>query len=153
MSNKKKWIIGIATSVLALAVGGAAYAGGGGGGFCGMGHGGHMVRLFRALDLTDGQQDMAMDIKHDVKKRMIQTRRESRGHMDQTIGELEKAKPDVARLHQLVDDRVEAFKKNAHYAVDRMMELHQTLTPEQRANLRAQAERMRDHHHKGKRWE
>jgi Spy/CpxP family protein refolding chaperone len=43
--------------------------------------------------------------------------------------------PDAARLHALVDGRVDAFRAFAHQAVDGMLEARAVLTPEQRAKL------------------
>ncbi len=150
MASKKKLITIIGATTVALGIGGVAFAGGfGGGGGCGFGHGRAMAHIVRVLDLTDTQEDLAMDIRHDLKKRMVQTKRESHTHLEEAVDELEKAKPDAARLHQLVDDRMAAMTKNAHYAVDRMLELQQTFTPEQRANLGERMERMHERHRKG----
>jgi periplasmic protein CpxP/Spy len=57
------------------------------------------------------------------------------------LDEWKAASPDKARLHQLVDERVEAFRKVAHEAVDAGVEVHDVLTPEQRAKITKKAER------------
>jgi periplasmic protein CpxP/Spy len=50
-------------------------------------------------------------------------------------------RPDPAAVHALVDQMVEEFRGFAHQAADAAMELHQTLTPEQRAELLLRAEK------------
>jgi periplasmic protein CpxP/Spy len=44
-------------------------------------------------------------------------------------------RPDTARLHTLVDQQIEAARAFAHKSVDGVVEVHGTLTPEQRAPL------------------
>ena len=53
-----------------------------------------------------------------------------------------KDEPDVARLHAIADERVDALRGFAHQAVDASIELHAILTPEQRSAL---TERFREH--------
>jgi hypothetical protein len=43
--------------------------------------------------------------------------------------------PDREQIHQVVDERVDAFRKFLHLAADGVIELHQLLTPEQRAEV------------------
>jgi periplasmic protein CpxP/Spy len=49
--------------------------------------------------------------------------------------------PDAARLHTLVDERMEELRKLAHQAVDAGIEVHGVLTPDQRAQLTKKIER------------
>ena len=49
--------------------------------------------------------------------------------------------PDAAKLHALVDQRVEEMRKLAHEAVDAGVEVHGILTPDQRAQLTKKIER------------
>lgn len=44
-------------------------------------------------------------------------------------------KPDAARVHQLVDDRIDEIRALAHQAVDAGLEVHRILTPEQRGQV------------------
>jgi Spy/CpxP family protein refolding chaperone len=52
------------------------------------------------------------------------------------------AKMDSARLHALVDERVEEMRRLLHASVDGLVEVHDTLTPEQRKQLVERAESM-----------
>ena len=62
------------------------------------------------------------------------------------IAEQEKAKqyayeqwdspsPDRAQIHVVVDERIDSLRKFVHLAADGVIELHQLLTPEQRAEV------------------
>jgi periplasmic protein CpxP/Spy len=51
------------------------------------------------------------------------------------------ATPDRAKLHALVDQRIEAMRAMAHQAVDAGIEVHDVLTAEQRAQVAKKAER------------
>ena len=50
-------------------------------------------------------------------------------------GQWSQATPDAAAVHALVDARLDAVRKLAHQAADAGLELHGTLTPEQRAKV------------------
>ena len=50
-------------------------------------------------------------------------------------GQWGQATPDAAAVHALVDARLDAVRKLAHQAADAGLELHGTLTPEQRAKV------------------
>jgi periplasmic protein CpxP/Spy len=54
--------------------------------------------------------------------------------------------PDRARLHALVDQRLDALRALAHQAVDAGIEVHDVLTPEQRAKVQKRVERMHRFH-------
>ena len=45
------------------------------------------------------------------------------------------ATPDTAKLHALVDARIDSFRGFAHTAVDELVRIHDTLTPAQRTEL------------------
>jgi Spy/CpxP family protein refolding chaperone len=58
---------------------------------------------------------------------------------------LEQDKVDAARLHGLVDARIDALRGFAHKAVDAVISVHDTLNPAQRAELVQKArERQRE---------
>ena len=50
---------------------------------------------------------------------------------------------DRARLHALVDERIEAARAFAHAAVDGAADVHDVLTPDQREKVAKKTERMR----------
>lgn len=146
--------LGIAGAGLVAAAGIVALAGfrGGCGGH-GHGPGGHdpeqiaafvTNRVDDALDDLDATPDQRVRI-HAVKDRMLAAAAKAhdgrRADHDVILAEWKADSPDRAKLHALVDERVEAMRALAHEAVDAGVEVHGILTPEQRAKLARKAER------------
>src|SRR5688572_14892154 len=103
-----------------------------------------MMRVLRDIQLTEQQEDMAFEITHDIKKRARQMRKDSAGSMSVVTTELAKPKPDAARLHSVADQKIEEMKKLAHYAIDRFLALHATLSNDQRQQLVKRLEKMEE---------
>jgi Spy/CpxP family protein refolding chaperone len=57
------------------------------------------------------------------------------------VAEWKAEKPDAAKLHALVDQRAAEMTAMAHQAVDAAVEVHDALTPEQRAKVTKKIER------------
>ncbi|RKG79333.1 periplasmic heavy metal sensor [Corallococcus sp. CA049B] len=53
----------------------------------------------------------------------------------EAVTQLTSDTPDAAKLHSLVDARIDAARAFAHKAVDAVLEVHRTLTPAQRQTL------------------
>jgi Spy/CpxP family protein refolding chaperone len=148
-----KKILGVAGGALLLAVGVVALTGWRGG--CsghGHGHGRDPARM--AAFVTDRVDGLLDDVDataeqrtriHAVKDRMLAAGQAARGgHTeahDALVAEWKSATPDAARLHALVDERVEEMRALAHQAVDAGVEVHGVLTPEQREKLTRKMER------------
>lgn len=62
----------------------------------------------------------------------------------EVLAQLGAATPDAARLHALVDAKIEAYRKLGHDAVDGFVEAHGVLTPAQRAELEKKLRRHLD---------
>jgi Spy/CpxP family protein refolding chaperone len=101
-------------------------------------------RVDDALDDLDATPDQRTRI-HAVKDRMLASVRQARaGHEVDHAALVEAWKspsPDRARLHALMDERVDAWRAIAHEAVDAAVEVHDTLTPEQREKVTRKIER------------
>jgi Spy/CpxP family protein refolding chaperone len=101
-------------------------------------------RVDDALDDLDATPDQRTRI-HEVKERMLAAARKIHGDgADDRVAVLDAWKsptPDAARLHALVDARVDAMRALAHQAVDAGIEVHDTLTPEQREKVTRKIER------------
>lgn len=101
-------------------------------------------RVDDVLDDLDATPDQRARI-HAVKEEMLaagRKARERRGATHETLlSEWRSATPDRARLHALVDERMEELRALAHEAVDAGAEVHAVLTPEQREKLARKAER------------
>lgn len=136
-----------------LAVAGVVVLAGFRGGCGGHGRGGHdpermaafvTDRVDDALDDLDATPDQRTRI-HAVKDRMlaagVRTREGRKAAHDALLAEWRSASPDRARLHALVDERMEEMRALAHEAVDAGVEVHGILGPDQRAKLTRKAER------------
>lgn len=122
-----------------------------GGGWC---HRGHRDPAQVAAMVTNHVED-ALDDLHAtpdqrtrilaVKDRMLAEAQQAHGDRKATHEALLDAwksdAPDAAKLHALVDQRVEEMRKLAHEAVDAGIEVHGILTPDQRAQLTKKIER------------
>ena len=93
------------------------------------------------VDATPAQREKV----HAVKDRLLAEQGKLRGDRDALHAELLAAwkaeTVDRARLHAIVDERIEALRAFAHAAADGAVEVHDVLTPAQRAELAAKAER------------
>lgn len=94
-----------------------------------------LMRVFGDLDLTEQQELKAIRIRRSLKEQAQASHEEMRGQFDAVIGELQKPNPDATKLHSIVDEAIKRMQKIAHSAVDQYLDLHQTLSPEQRATL------------------
>ena len=98
------------------------------------------------LNATDAQRQQV----HAIKDRLLAQGMEMHKDAEPLHGEVksqwESATPDRARLHALVDQRSDAMRAFAHQAVDAGIEIHDILTPEQRAKLERKVERMHRFH-------
>jgi len=143
---------------LLLAVGGLLLLGTGFATGCHRGPGGHhgdpaKVAAFVTDRVDDALDDLdatpAQREKIDVvKDRLLAEGAKLHGDREALHAELLAAwkaeNVDRARLHAIVDERIEALRAFAHAAVDGAAEAHDVLTPEQRAKVAKKAERM--HH-------
>lgn len=149
-----KKVLGIAAAGL-LAVAGVVALTGFRGGCGGHGHGrgGHDPERMAAfvtdhvddaLDDLDATPDQRARI-HAVKERLLaagaKAREGRKAAHGALLAEWKSEAPDRARLHALVDERVEEMRALAHEAVDAGVEVHGVLAPEQRAKLGRKAER------------
>lgn len=141
-----------ALTLAAVAAGGLVLLTGFRGG-CGGGHHGRdparmaafvTDRLDDALDDLDATDPQRAEI-HALKDRLLargaelaEGNAEARGEL---LAQWRSETPDRARLHALVDARIEAMRALAHEAVDAGVDAHAVLTPEQRAEVTRKIER------------
>jgi Spy/CpxP family protein refolding chaperone len=93
------------------------------------------------LDATPGQRTAIHAVTDRVLARVLQHRGEHDADRAVLLGEWRSASPDRARLHALVDQRAAEMTAMAHEAVDAAIEVHATLTPEQREKVARKVER------------
>jgi periplasmic protein CpxP/Spy len=93
------------------------------------------------LDATPAQRDRL----HAIKDRLLANVQDLHAGQDaaraEVLAQWKSDQPDAARLHALVDARIDALRAVAHQAVDAGVEAHGILTPEQRAKVTAKIER------------
>jgi len=104
-------------------------------------------RVDDGLDDLDATPEQRQRI-HAVKDRLLAEGMKLRGTRGETHREIlaqwDSAQPDAARLHALVDARIEEVRAIAHQGVDAAVEVHGVLTPEQRAKVSRKLHRHAD---------
>jgi len=103
----------------------------------------HVKETLDDLHATPAQREKILALED----RLVADGRKAHGEPGQVLREAlaqwESPAPDVARMHALVDARIDALRALAHEAVDAAAEAHDVLTPAQRAEL---ARKIRRHH-------
>ncbi|HZA51478.1 MAG TPA: Spy/CpxP family protein refolding chaperone [Myxococcaceae bacterium] len=143
----RKWIIGLVAGAVVLGAGVALAAS--------ASRGPERARQFinwrvddalDELDATDTQRAKA----HALKDRLFDEALKLRTSKEQVhtvlVDQWRSDRPDGAAVHREVDRIADEFRAFAHQAADAALELHQTLTPEQRAELLQRAEQHRGRH-------
>lgn len=93
------------------------------------------------VDASDDQRQRAQQIRARIvneAKAIVLQHPETRAEL---WAQWESKQPDAARVHALVDDRVDALRGLLHKIADGVLELHALLTPEQRAELTSEWKR------------
>ena len=101
-------------------------------------------RVEDALDDLDSTPDQRTKILA-IKDRMLDAAKQVHADQGAThaafLDAWKSETPVATKLHQLVDARVEEMRKLAHQAVDAGIEVHDVLTPDQRAKVTKKIER------------
>lgn len=144
MNTTKKVLVAAGLALGLVAMGGAAMARPGGG----KGHGGFggmmMMRLFGELDLSEQQELKAIRMRRNLQEQGEEARKETFKSLEPAIAELGKAQPDARKMHALADEAIARYSKIVHSAIDQALDLHSTLTAEQRTTLVTRANEMHD---------
>ena len=102
------------------------------------------ARVDDALDDVDATPDQRARI-HAIADRMLAAAKEAHAGHDEAratlLAEWKADAPDRAKLHALVDARMDELRKLAHQAVDAGVEAHDVLTPAQREKVTRKIER------------
>ncbi len=102
--------------------------------------------LLDDLNATDAQRQQIHAIKDRLLAQALELHKQGEPLHAEVKAQWESANPDRARLHALVDQQGDAMRAFAHQAVDAGIEVHDVLTPEQRARLEKKMERMHRFH-------
>jgi periplasmic protein CpxP/Spy len=98
------------------------------------------------LNATDAQRQQIHAIKDRMLARAAELHQGSEAVHAEVLAQWQSPNPDRAQLHALVDKRMDAMRAMAHEAVDAGIEVHDVLTPEQRAKVTKKIERMHRFH-------
>ena len=107
----------------------------------------------RVDDVLDDVEadEVQRDKVHEIKDRLYESaqavRDGSKESRQLAFDELRKDDPDAAKLHAMVDERVDEWRKVLHEGVDGVLEVHATLTPEQRQEIADMIEEHTARHH------
>ncbi|MBZ4421796.1 Spy/CpxP family protein refolding chaperone [Myxococcus sp. RHSTA-1-4] len=87
------------------------------------------------LDATDAQRQSINAVKDRLFDEGSQLMQEQHAARAEAFTQLASDTPDAQKLHALVDARIDAMRAFAHKLTDAALEVHGTLTPEQRKEL------------------
>jgi Spy/CpxP family protein refolding chaperone len=91
------------------------------------------------LKATPAQRTQIHQVANDLYPDILKLHVDQKAAREQALVQLESNNPDATKLHGLVDERIDAVRVFAHKVVDAVIKVHQTLTPEQRKEVLAQA--------------
>lgn len=97
------------------------------------------------LDATQAQRERVQAMTKDsiaTAKPLVEEARTARAAL---LTEWKSERPDANRVHQLVDAQLDSLRTFTHAMVDKGLELHRLLTPEQRAEVTTRLERFEKH--------
>jgi Spy/CpxP family protein refolding chaperone len=101
----------------------------------------HVEDTLDDLDATPAQRTTILQIKDQLVAKCLALHGDRAATHQAVLAEWNADQPDAAKLHALVDQRIDAFRAVAHQAVDSAIQVHDTLTPAQRAKLAKKIER------------
>jgi len=98
-------------------------------------------RMLDKLDATDAQRVTIQGIKDDFLAKALPMKAQAQDFHAGVFELLQQDTPDAATLHSRIDLQLDALRTLAHDAADAALEVHDTLTPDQRAQLAELVER------------
>ncbi|BDG04502.1 Spy/CpxP family protein refolding chaperone [Anaeromyxobacter oryzae] len=101
----------------------------------------HLDEALDQIDATPAQRDQLHAIKDRLLAQAQQLRSGQQDARAEVLAQWKSDQPDAAKLHALVDQRIDALRAFAHQAVDAGVEAHGILTPDQRAKVTAKVEK------------
>ena len=126
--------------------------------FVGCNHRGHdrgaafmLDYMSEALDLNEDQQSMASSYKDEIMAKVKSMHSEKKQMHDEIKTQLAGASIDKQRVKALVAEHRAGMDEVIDLVVDKVVEFHATLSPEQRTKLIAKLEKFEKRH--GRRWE
>lgn len=95
-------------------------------------HGFLMGRIVEKLNLTENQKAQVEKIKDQIKERMESKKGNRDNMMDEFVNEFKKDNLDKTKLSELDQKRTQNEQEMKDFMMDKLIEFHNILTPEQR---------------------
>ncbi len=89
------------------------------------------------VNATDAQRTQINALKDQVVRDMSVAVKARKETAQKLLVQWESDKPDAKAVHAAIDERIEEMRKVAHQAADDALQVHEILTPGQRATLTA----------------
>ena len=90
------------------------------------------------LEATDAQRQRVHEIKDSLLKEGMPLMDSHRRARLELRSEWESETPNAGRVHAIIDDRIDGMRAFVHKIADGAIEIHQLLTPKQRAEISKQ---------------
>jgi len=103
-------------------------------------------RLLDQINATPEQRAKINEIKDQLMQQGTALRQAHRDLKKELITQWQSPQVDAAKIHAMVDQRVEEFRARAQQAADAMVQLHDVLTPEQRAQVQQELSKHHGRH-------
>lgn len=100
-------------------------------------------RMLDQIKATDAQRAQINQIKDQMFQEGTALRQAQADLKKELMAQWESPQVDAAKVHALVDQRTEAFRAMAQKAADAAIQVHDLLTPEQRAQVQKE---LSEHH-------
>jgi Spy/CpxP family protein refolding chaperone len=104
----------------------------------------HLDDALDNLDATGAQRAKVHSLKDKLLQDGLALRGGQREARRELVAQWDADRPDAAKVHAVIDARIEALRAFAHEAADAALDLHETLTPEQRAKVSKRIHRRMD---------
>jgi len=101
--------------------------------------------LLDEIKASDSQRAQVNAIKDELFNDGLALKQANRNLRKDLVAQWDSDVVDSAKIHTLVNDRVEAFRTFANKVADDAIKVHDLLTPEQRAQLKAELEQEHSH--------
>ena len=104
-------------------------------------------RLMNEINATDAQRAQINQLKDKLFKEGMDLRQNRQSLRSQLFANWDAAQVNASDVHAQVDKQVDAWRAFAHDAADASIQLHDLLTPDQRAQLKQILSKRFDHAH------
>jgi protein CpxP len=106
--------------------------------------------LLDQVKATDAQRAQVNQIKDQLFKQGVEIKQSERQLMQELLSKWDAAQVNADEVHALVDQRVDAHRAFAQKVADALIQIHDVLTPEQRAQVKQElSAHLKSHHHHG----